>query len=83
MIGVKFSKMFIDNSEERSSFTGEVMSRAKVGGEWLYKILYNDGDSEELTRKELVQHIDGVEHSDSESGCDESDNSDDDSDYRV
>ena len=62
-----------------SSFTGEVMSRTtKVGGEWLYKILYNDGDSEEFTRCELVKHIiEGVDHSDSESECDESD-----SDYK-
>ena len=42
------------------------MSRAKVGGVWLYKALYNDDDSEELTRKELVEHIDGVDHCDSE-----------------
>ena len=32
MIGVKFSKMFVDDSGERSSFTGKVMSRTKVGG---------------------------------------------------
>ena len=81
MIGVKFSKMFVDDSGKRSSFTGKVMSRTKVGGEWLHKVLYNDGDSEELTRKELVDHMNGVNHSDSESECDESDDSDDDSDY--
>ena len=76
MIGVKFNKKFVDESGERSSFTGEVVSRTKVGGEWLFKILYNDGDSEELTRKELVEHIDGVDHSDSESECEESGDSD-------
>ena len=55
MIGAKFSKKFVDDSGVRSSFTGEVMSRDKVGGEWLYKILYNDGDEEELTRDDLVE----------------------------
>ena len=49
------------------------MSRTKVRGEWLYKILYNDGDGEELTRNELVDHIGGVGHSDGESEWDESD----------
>jgi hypothetical protein len=68
MIGVKISKDFVDDSGVMSSFTGEVMSRTKVGGEWLYKILYNDGDSEELTRCELVKHVEGVDHSDSDSG---------------
>ena len=53
------------------------MSRSKVGGEWLYKVLYNDGDSEELTMKELVEPIDGVDHCDSE--YDESD----DSEYKI
>ena len=51
------------------------MSRDKVGGDWLYKILYNDGDEEELTRDELVEQIDGVDHSDSVCECDQSDDS--------
>ena len=75
MIGVKFSKKFVGDSGVRSSFTGEVISRDKVGGKWLYKILYNDGDEEELTRDEIVEQIDGVDHSVSESECDDSDDS--------
>ena len=43
----------------------------------MYKILYNDGDSEELTRCELVKHIEGVDHSDSDSERDDSE-----SDYK-
>ena len=71
-IGVKFSKKFVGDNGVRSSFTGEVISRDKVGGKWLYKNLYNDGDEEELTRDELVEQIDGVDHSVSESECDDS-----------
>ena len=60
-----------------SSFTGEVMSKTKVGGEWMYKISYNDDDSEEFTRCELVKQIERVNHSDNDSDdnseCDESD----------
>ena len=76
--GVKFSKKSVVDSGERSSEIGEVMSRTKAGGEWLYKILSNnDGNSEELTssittRKERVSTKiidDGVDHSDSESEC--------------
>ena len=79
LIGVKISKEFVDDSGVMSSFTGEVMSRTKVGGEWLYMILYNDGDSEELTRYELVKHIEGADRSDSQSERDESES---DSDYK-
>ena len=54
------------------------MIKTYVGGEWLNKILYNDGDSAELNRCELVKQIERVNHSDNDSDsnseCDENDN---------
>ena len=61
LIGMKFRKMFIDGDGVSVPFMGEVMNRVKVKGEWLYRVVYNDGDSEELWVNEILEYVNGVE----------------------
>lgn len=78
-IGRKFDKMFKNDEGVTSSYTGVIKSRDEVDGKYLYRIEYNDGDSEEMWRKDLLQLMNVEDYSDDESEWSVSD-SDDDSD---
>ena len=40
------------------------MNRTKVKGVWLNRVVYNDGESEELWVNEILKYVNGVDNHD-------------------